>query len=70
MRPTRTACEALQSRRHVHRRDTSLQHEVKPHQMDAHGLVWMHSARMLDGVCVHGQLVDLSEQNSVLELRC
>lgn len=61
MRPTRTACEALQSRWHIHRRDTPLQHEVKPRQMDAHGLVWMLATGMLDGIGVYGQLVNLAE---------
>jgi hypothetical protein len=38
--------------------------------MDAHGLVWMLATGMLDGVGVYGQLVNLAEENSVLELHC
>src|SRR5712692_2659235 len=69
MRPTRTPREALQLPWHLHRRDASLQREVKPYEMDAHGLVWMPAARMLDGIGVHRQLMRLSEKNGVLELR-
>ena len=36
--------------------------------MDAHRLVWMDPAGMLNGIGVNGQLVDLAEQYSVLEL--
>ena len=68
MRPTHTACEALQPRWHLNRWDTPLQHEIKPYQMDAHGLVWMLAAGMLNGVGVHRQLVHLAEENCVLEL--
>jgi len=68
MRPARTYCEALEQWWHLHRRDIPLQHEVKPHQMDAHGLVWVLAAAVLNCVGVHRQLVDLSEENRILEL--
>jgi hypothetical protein len=69
MRPARTSRKALQLRRHFRRRDISYQHEVKPHQVNAHGLVRMQAAGVLNRVAVHRQLVRLPKKNGILELR-
>ncbi len=68
MGPDRAAGDAPMQRRHHGRCDAPLQHEVKTHQMDAHGFVRMPAARMLNGIAVDGQLMDLSEENWILEL--
>ena len=69
MRPGRhTANKALETRRHSRRGKTLLEHKVEAHKMDAHRLVRMDPAGMLNGIGVNGQLVDLAEQDSVLEL--
>src|SRR6058998_2912957 len=41
---------------------------MKADEMDAHRLVPMMAAGVLDGVRIHRQLVNLSEENRVLEL--
>jgi hypothetical protein len=38
--------------------------------MNAHGLVGMPAPGMLHGISVYRELVDLSEENSVLKLSC
>ena len=67
MRPGRRAGhKALQARRNFEDLEIALQHEVQTHQVNAHGFVRMLAARVLHSVGVHGQLMDLCEQDGVL----